>query len=136
MTDHAVENTVKTFGNPPIPVKDVVDEDGNTYCQVHTDVETGLRCNNCERLMCAKCAVHTPVGYRCEQCVRQLEDRFFNADQSYYIKLAGVTAVGGAIGAFIASFVGFFLFVFFIAAVAGGIISEAATRFIKGQRGR
>jgi hypothetical protein len=136
MTEQAVENTVKTFGNPPVVVKDVVDADGNTYCQVHDDVETGLRCNNCERLMCAKCAVHTPVGYRCEQCVRQLEDRFFNADQAYYIKLVGVTAVGGAIGAFIANFVGFFLFVFFIGAAAGAGISEFATRFIKGQRGR
>ncbi len=134
MTDQV--ETVKTFGNPPIPVEDVVDEQGNTYCQVHTDRETGLRCNNCTRLMCAKCAVHTPVGYRCEQCVRQLEDRFFNADQMYYIRLGVITALLSMVGAYIANFVGFFLFVFFIAAAAGGIISEVATRYTKGQRGR
>jgi len=136
MTEQAPENTAKTFGHPPVPVEDVVDAEGNTYCQVHTDRETGLRCNNCDRLMCAKCAVHTPVGYRCEQCVHQLENKFFNADQSYYIKLAAVTVIGGAIGAFIANFVGFFLFIFLIGAAAGGAISEVATRYIKGQRGR
>lgn len=136
MTEHAPDVDVKTFGNPPIPVKDVVDEEGNTYCQVHPDVQTGLRCNNCTRLMCAKCAVHTPVGYRCQQCTRQLEDKFFNADTSYYVILFAVCAVGGAIGAFIANLIGFFLFVFFIAAAAGGVTSEAATRFVKGKRGR
>jgi hypothetical protein len=138
MTDNIQNETeaVKTFGNPPVPVADVVDADGNTYCQVHTDRETGLRCNNCGRLMCAQCAVSTPVGYRCEQCVRQREAGFFNADTTYYVKLVAVTTVLGAVGAFVANLIGFFLFVFFIAAFAGGIISEAAMRVTKGQRGR
>lgn len=134
MTEQVAE--VRTFGNPPIPVEDVVDAEGNTYCQIHTDRQTGLRCNNCARVMCAKCAVQTPVGYRCEQCVRQLEDKFFNADQTYYLKLFGVCAALGTVGAFVANAIGFFLFTIFIAIAAGGIISEAATRFIKGQRGR
>lgn len=136
MTDNTLNETVKTFGNPPIPVEDVVDEDGNTYCQVHTDRETGLRCNNCTRLMCAQCAVSTPVGYRCEQCVREREAGFFNADTTYYVKLVAVTTVLGALGAFVANLIGFFLFVFFIAAFAGGIISEAALRVTRGKRGR
>lgn len=134
MTDNPTN--VKTFGNPPIPVQDVVDADGNTYCQVHTDVETGLRCNNCGRLMCAKCARQTPVGYRCEQCVRHQESRFFNADASYYAKLFAVTALLSVAGAFVANLVGWFIFVFFVAAAAGGLISEAAARVTKGQRGR
>lgn len=140
MTDNTTYNEngkpIKTFGNPPIPVKDVVDEDGNTYCQVHTDRETGLRCNNCDRLMCAACAVSTPVGYRCQQCVHQRESTFFNADTAYYVKLAAVTTVLGAVGAFIANSIGFIIFVFFIGAAAGGMISEAALRVTKGKRGR
>lgn len=133
MTEYA---TPKTFGNPPVEVKDVIDADGNTYCQVHTSVQTGLRCNNCERLMCAKCAQKTPVGYRCEQCVRQQDSRFFNGNPLYYGKIIGVTVILGALGAFIAGLVGFFLFVFFVAAVAGGAIGEAALRLTKGVRGR
>ena len=127
---------VKTFGSPPIPVQDVVDDAGNTYCQIHTDVQTALRCNNCGRLMCAKCAVHTPVGYRCEQCVRQLENRFFNANQAYYGKVFAVSAVLGALGAVVTNLIGWWLLVFFIAAAAGGIISEAVLRVTKGERGR
>lgn len=133
MTDTA---QVKTFGNPPVPVQDVVDADGNTYCQVHTNTATGLRCNNCTRLMCAKCAVQTPVGYRCQQCIRERESAFFNADVLYYAKLLGVTTVLSALGAFLASLVGFFIFIFFISAAIGGGIGEAALRVTRGQRGR
>lgn len=138
MTDTAqdIPADVNTFGNPPIVVEDVVDADGNTYCQVHTETETGLRCNNCTRLMCAKCAVSTPVGYRCEQCVRERERGFFNADTAYYVRLVGVCVTLGTIGAFVADAIGFFIFVFFVASFAGGIISEAAMRVTKGKRGR
>jgi hypothetical protein len=138
MTDNTLNETeaVKTFGNPPVPVEDVVDADGNTYCQVHTDRETGLRCNNCTRLMCASCAVSTPVGYRCEQCVRQREAGFFNAGSTDYVKVVAVTAILGAIGAFVANLVGWFIFVIFIAIFAGGVISEATMRVTKGKRGR
>lgn len=128
---------IKTFGKPPKPVIDVVDDAGNTYCQVHPQRETGLRCNNCTRLMCAACAVHTPVGYRCQECVREKEDRFFNADSSYYAILFGASVAGSAAGAFVASLFGWFiLFTFFIAAAAGGMIAEFALRLTKGKRGR
>ena len=135
--DTSNEESVKTFGKPPKPVVDVVDDEGNTYCQLHPQRETGLRCNNCTRLMCAECAVHTPVGYRCQQCVREKEDRFFNADPSYYAILFGASVFGGAAGAFVSSLFGWFiLFTFFIAAIAGGMIAEFALRLTKGKRGR
>jgi hypothetical protein len=34
------------------------------------DRETYLRCNRCERHICTSCAVLTPTGYRCKNCVR------------------------------------------------------------------
>ena len=71
-----------------------------TFCAVHPDRETGLRCNRCGRLMCAECAVLTPVGYRCRECVRQQEDKFFNATQSDYVIITAICAAlagGGAI---------------------------------------
>jgi len=40
------------------------------YCYVHPDRETLLRCNRCERPICQSCAVLTPTGYRCKECVR------------------------------------------------------------------
>ena len=134
MTD--TSQAVPTFGSPPTPVQDVVDDNGNTYCQVHPDRETGLRCNQCTRLMCAGCAVSTPVGYRCQQCVRQREDIFFNADAIYYAKLFGVCAGLGVLGAFVANLVGWWLIVILIAMAGGSITSEAALRVTRGQRGR
>ena len=58
--------------------------DGLTYCEVHPDRETSLRCNKCGRLMCTECAVLTPVGYRCRECVRGQQERPENdADARY-----------------------------------------------------
>ncbi|GAB4545095.1 MAG: hypothetical protein OHK0023_02860 [Anaerolineae bacterium] len=65
----------------------------STYCQVHPTVETALRCNKCGRYMCTKCAVHTPVGYRCRECVYQQQDAFFKATQSDAL-IAGLVAFG------------------------------------------
>ncbi|MBK8050505.1 MAG: hypothetical protein IPK16_27420, partial [Anaerolineales bacterium] len=50
-----------------------------TYCATHATVETQLRCNRCARLICLKCAVLTPVGYRCKECVRTQQAVFFTA---------------------------------------------------------
>ena len=37
-------------------------------CFWHTDVETGLSCSRCSRLICAQCLVQAPVGIRCREC--------------------------------------------------------------------
>jgi hypothetical protein len=108
-----------------------------TYCEVHPDRETALRCNKCGRLMCVDCAVQTPVGYRCRQCVRQHEDKFYKATSSDDVKVFavcfGVMLVAGGIfsaihlGLFLALIVGF---------PAGGAVSEVALRVVERRRGR
>ncbi|MEO8609845.1 MAG: B-box zinc finger protein [Chloroflexota bacterium] len=108
-----------------------------TYCEVHSDRETALRCNKCGRLMCVECAVQTPVGYRCRECVRQHENKFYKAssndDMKVFAVCAGIMIVAGAIfsainlGLFLALIVGF---------PAGGAVSEVALRFVQRRRGR
>ncbi|NQU29476.1 MAG: B-box zinc finger protein [Anaerolineae bacterium] len=49
------------------------------YCANHPGRETSLRCNRCEKLICAKCAVHMPTGYRCKECVNEQKKVFENA---------------------------------------------------------
>lgn len=111
--------------------------DETTYCEVHPDRETGLRCNRCNRLMCAQCAVQTPVGYRCRECVREVEDKFFTGNSADYAIVFSVCAVMGALGSLLLSFVGFFLLLLFFAAIfLGGIIAEAARRAVQGRRAR
>ncbi len=111
-------------------------EDEITYCEVHPDRETALRCNKCNRLMCAQCAVPTPVGYRCHECVRRVEDKFYSGTTADYI-VAGLICAGlSAIASGIISAIGFILLAIFIGFPAGGLISEVALRAIQRRRGR
>lgn len=107
-----------------------------TYCEVHPTKETSLRCNKCGRLMCADCAVSTPVGYRCKQCVRQHEDRYFTATQNDYVIIAAICAALSVVGGFLASLVGFIILVAIAAIPVAGFIAEAALRAVKRRRGR
>ncbi len=108
-----------------------------TYCEVHPDRETALRCNKCGRLMCPDCAVSTPVGYRCKQCVRQHDDKFFSASQNDYVIIAAVSTIISAIAAAIVLQIGIpSLFLIFIAIPLGGFVSEIGLRLTQRRRGR
>lgn len=39
-------------------------------CTYHPKVETALRCSKCDRPICVRCVVPTPVGGRCRECVQ------------------------------------------------------------------
>jgi hypothetical protein len=111
------------------------------FCYVHPTRETALRCNNCERPICASCAVRTPTGYRCKECVRDRQRSFDTSEWYDFL-------VGGAIAAFLSGFasalvsavgnIGFFGW-FLIAAgapTAGMIIAEAVRAATKKRRSR
>ncbi|MCU0463475.1 MAG: hypothetical protein MUF38_02780 [Anaerolineae bacterium] len=114
-------------------------QDETTYCAVHPDRETGLRCNKCGRYMCAACAVSTPVGYRCRECVRQVDDKFFTGTNTDNIVIAAVCALAtGAVG-FLGAITGFgyvFLVGIFGGVIAGGAIAALAFRAVERRRGR
>jgi len=100
------------------------------YCANHPGVETSLRCNKCGKPICAKCAVRTPTGYRCKECVRgQL--KIFNTALWYDFVLGAITAaVLGFLTSLLATLVsgiGFigWLLIFIGAPTAGMIIAEA-----------
>lgn len=79
---------------------------GTLYCYNHPDRETALRCNNCERPICAQCAVRTPTGYRCKECVRG-QQKVFNTSEWYdYILGFVVAAVLSGIAASLVTVVG------------------------------
>ncbi|HLU08043.1 MAG TPA: B-box zinc finger protein [Oceanobacillus sp.] len=119
------------------PDLDLTPTEETTYCAVHPDRETGLRCNKCGRYMCVQCAVRTPVGYRCKECVRGIEDKFFQATQYDYIIIAAVCAVLGGIGGAIVKAIGIpLLFMLILGLPIGGGIAEVALRAIQRRRGR
>ncbi len=105
-----------------------------TYCEKHPDRETGLRCNRCNRYMCPKCAVHTPTGYRCTECVKE-QGKVFDTTMSQDFVIASiVAAVLSAIGAVISSRFGFFTIL--LAPVAGTIIAEAVRKVVNKRRSK
>jgi hypothetical protein len=102
-----------------------------TYCAIHPSVETMLRCNRCEKPICVKCAVQTPTGYRCRECVRG-HQKVFETAQWQDLPLAFAAALLiSFLGSIIAGRMRFF--VIFIAPIGGTIIAEAA-RFLTRRR--
>jgi hypothetical protein len=102
------------------------------YCVNHPSIETSLRCNNCEKPICPKCAVLTPTGYRCKDCVRN-QQKIFDTATWYDYPLAFVIAAALSFaGSLVVSFVGFFTI--FIAPIAGVIIGEAVRFAIRRRR--
>lgn len=111
--------------------------EATTYCAVHPERETSLRCNKCGRYMCPDCAVPTPVGYRCKQCIRQVEDKFFTAGQNDYVVIAAICGLLAALaGGIISAIGGFLLLSLLLAIPAGGVMAEAALRATGRRRGR
>ncbi len=108
-------------------------------CYRHPKIETNLRCNRCGRPICPKCAVRTPVGFRCPECVREQQNKYYTGGSLDYV-IAAVVAlplslIAGAVFAFLIGGLGFFswLISFFAAPAAGGIIAEAV-RWAVGRR--
>ncbi len=115
----------------------VEQEDEVLYCTVHPDRETTLRCNKCGRPMCTECAVQTPVGYRCRECVRGIQDNYYKATQNDYIVIFAVCAgLSGVLSAIFSAIHLGILFGILLALPAGGAVGEAGLRLIGGRRGR
>ena len=104
------------------------------YCANHPNTATSLRCNRCNKPICTKCAVLTPVGYRCRECVRGQQQVFETVVWYDYI-VAGVLAavLGGLAGALL---VNLGWFTIFLAPVAGGVIAEIVRVAVRRRRGR
>ena len=121
----------------------MTEETTTLYCYVHPNRETSLRCNRCERPICAQCAVRTPTGYRCRECVREQQQIFNTAEWYDYLIGFGITAILSLIASIllyvISGFIGFFMwFVSFAIAGAAGVfianITQAALRKRRSKR--
>lgn len=104
------------------------------YCYVHPNRQTVLRCNRCERPICTSCAVLTPTGYRCKECVRG-QQKIFDTARWHDYPLAVIIAGGLAL---IASLIGsrFGFFTILVAPIAGTIIAEAVRGVTRRRRSK
>jgi len=76
------------------------------YCYVHPTRETSLRCNNCNRPICAACAIHTPTGYRCRECVKGQQKAFNTSEWYDYVSGFIVAMLLSAVAAFLVTLIG------------------------------
>lgn len=107
------------------------DEISPLHCYRHPDRETMLRCNRCNQPICAECAVRTPTGYRCKECIRS-QQKIFDTAQTRDVILAGILAIVLSFaGSWLAQYLGFLTL--FIAPVAG-IITAEAIRWVSRRR--
>jgi hypothetical protein len=113
---------------------DVTTNTDTLYCANHPSVATSLRCNKCNKPICHKCAVLTPVGYRCRECVRGQQQVFETAVWYDYIVACGLAAVLGGLAGLL--LVRLSWFVIFLAPLAGGIVAEIVRVAIRRHRGR
>jgi membrane associated rhomboid family serine protease len=56
---------------PPEGDTSTLEESEETYCYLHPDTPTRLRCSRCERPICGRCAIPASVGQHCPYCVAE-----------------------------------------------------------------
>ncbi|MCB0153311.1 MAG: hypothetical protein KDF65_00845 [Anaerolineae bacterium] len=124
---------------PPATPTTFENETGVGFCYRHPQTETALRCNRCNKLICPKCAQRTPVGFRCPDCIREQENKYYSGGNLDYVIAAVVSFILSLLAAgaftFILGGLGFFvLFIAFILApIVAGFIAEAV-RWTVGRR--
>lgn len=103
------------------------------FCANHPAVETSLRCKSCEKPICPKCAVLTPTGYSCKECLRSQQKNFDTALWFDYPLVFIIAATLSYIGSRLIPVLGFFTI--FLAPIAGVIIAEAVRFVLRRRRG-
>ncbi len=117
----------------------MTEEQPTLYCTNHPTTPTSLRCNNCEKPICPRCAVLTPIGYRCRECLREQQKKFDTAEWYDYILafISGVVIsfIGSILVNFLVQFLGFWIILVFIAiGTFSGLVITEAIRYVTRRR--
>jgi hypothetical protein len=104
------------------------------FCANHPTVATQLRCNRCSKAICSKCAVRTPVGYRCRECVREQQQVFETASAIDYPIAFFVAGAATLLAVWLLSFLG--IFGLLVAPAIGVGVAEIIRRAVRNHRGR
>jgi tetratricopeptide (TPR) repeat protein len=126
----ASQRLEEAVGPPPpdqVPLDDEV-----LYCANHPTVETMLRCNRCSKPICTRCAVRTPVGYRCRECVGQQQAVFYTGGTVDYAIGGVIALVLGGISAYLITLLG----AWFIALILGPTIGIGIAEVVRLAVGR
>jgi hypothetical protein len=73
---------------------------GPMRCAADPSVETYLRCGRCDKPICPRCLIQTPVGARCRECARLRKLPMFQIGPVDYLRAIGgglAASVGGGL---------------------------------------
>jgi hypothetical protein len=141
------QEDVKLSVSPPYAMRpDVTDEmrrrwdeavaAGETLvCIDHPQRETSLRCNRCGAPICTQCAVRTPVGFRCRECVRAQQAVFYTVRWYDYPVAAALSLLLSVPAAILTGLAGWW-FALILSPLAGGLIGGLVQRAVGMRRGR
>lgn len=98
-------------------------------CAMHPDVETALRCSKCEKPICPRCLIQTPVGARCRDCAQLRRLPIFNLTPLLFFRALGVGAlVAIVIGVLWSALPQLGFLSVFLGAITGFLIGSAVSR--------
>lgn len=104
------------------------------HCENHPNTETYLRCNRCAKPICTRCAVRTPVGYRCRECVRSQQRVFYDdLDLRHYLLTVAVALPMSLLAGWLVPRLAWFAL--FLGPLAGTAIARATRWALRRRRG-
>lgn len=116
----------------PVESAPPVSEATTFYCYNHPNRETGLRCTNCGRPICADCVRPAPVGQLCPECAKARRPVNYQVSVGHIVIAGAIALFGVALAGlpllFILGAARFFSFI--IAFLLGPAFGELLVRLI------
>ena len=109
---------------------------GNVACPRDPGVQTALRCSRCEKPICPKCLIQTPVGARCRDCARIAKSPVYTMTNAVMARAAVASVVGGLAMGLIWGLVLLPFSVGFLSIFVGAGLGYAFTRMMEFATGR
>jgi MFS family permease len=111
-------------------------------CVCGSGIETNLRCGKCDKPICRRCLVQTPVGARCSECARVHKLPIYNVSAAYYLRAVAVALVAAVITGLLWGLVSLVVAMIIpislnllLAPLAGYAIGEVVSRAVNRKRG-
>jgi tetratricopeptide (TPR) repeat protein len=120
----------------PPPPDELPLDDNVLYCANHPTVETMLRCNRCSKPICTRCAVQTPVGYRCKECVGKQQAVFYTGGAVDYVIAGAISVVLGGIASYLMTLLGAWFIALLLGPAAGIGIAELVRLAVQRRRSK
>src|SRR5581483_11032906 len=82
-------------------VGDPAVETSALHCVNHPSVATVVHCSRCEKPICPKCMISTPVGMRCRDCAQLRRPPMYEVSGRYLWQAIGVAVGLVLVGGFV-----------------------------------